>query len=184
MKHPSAERLALYAGGDLSVLRRWRVGAHLAGCEACRREAEAFRRVRRLLREEAAGLPAGLDWTSLAAEMQANIRLGLIAGKIVEPAAERGPRLGFRAAAGLVLATMVIITGWFLNIPQPGRPVPGVVLEATEAGLELRDNGRTLTMLQPASARVTYTVNAEGSLRARYVDADTGQVTITNVYAQ
>ena len=31
---------------------------------------------------------------------------------------------------------------------------------------------------------MTYLVNAQGTLRARYVDSETGQVTIHNVYAQ
>jgi hypothetical protein len=184
MKHPDAEQLALYAGGELGAFRRWRAGAHLAACEPCRREVNAFRDARLRLRDEAAELPAGLEWASLAGEMKANIRLGLIAGAIVEPGARTPQRLGWRAAAGVALATVVVLTGWFLNVPRPGQPTPGVVLEATEAGLELRENGRALTMLQPASATVTYTVNAERSMRARYVDSDTGQVTITNVYAQ
>ncbi len=185
MKHPGAEQLALFAGGELGAFKRWRVGAHVADCDGCRREVEAFRDARRSLREEAAELPAGFDWASIEAEMRANIRLGLAAGAIVEPAARAPERLSWRAAAGLALATSVVVTGWFLNIPRPNQQqVQGVVLEATQAGLELRDNGRTLTMLQPASTTVTYTANAEGSLRARYVDSDTGQVTITNVYAQ
>jgi len=183
MKHPGAENLALYAGGELGALTRWRVSAHLAACDGCCREVEAFRQARRRLREETE-LPAGFDWASLEAEMQANIHLGLAAGRIVAPVPAAPQRLSWRAAAGLALATSVVLTGIFLNLPQPNRQAQGIVLEATDAGLELRENGRTLTMLQPASTTVTYTVNAEGSMRARYIDSDTGRVTITNVYAQ
>lgn len=183
MKHPGAEDLALYAGGELGALDRWRLSAHLAACDGCRGEVEAFRQTRQRLREEAE-LPAGFDWASLETEMQANIRLGLAAGRIVTPVPAAPQRLGWRAAAGLALATAVVLTGVFLNLPQPNRQTQGIVLEATDAGLELRENGRTLTMLQPASTTVTYTVNAEGSMRARYIDSDTGRVTITNVYAQ
>ena len=184
MKHPGAGELALYAGGELGVLGRLSLAVHLASCDECRREVAVFRQARERLREEVGELPAGLDWTALQAEMKANIRLGLAAGEIVGTARVSPDRLGWRAAAGLALATAVVLMGWFLNIPRPGRQAAGVVLEATEAGLELRENGRTLTMLQPASTAVTYSVNAAGSLRARYVDSDTGQVTITNVYAQ
>jgi hypothetical protein len=183
MKHPGAENLALYAGGELGALGRWRVSAHLAACESCRGEVQAFRQARQRLREEAE-LPAGFDWTSLETEMQANIHLGLAAGRIVTPVPAASQRLAWRAAAGLALAASVVLTGIFLNLPQPNRQIQGIVLEATDAGLELRENGRTLTMLQPASTTVTYTVNAEGSMRARYIDSDTGRVTITNVYAQ
>lgn len=188
MKHPNAESLALYAGGEAGVLGRWRVTAHLASCEECRREVEGFRRTRATLRKEASGFPPGLNWPGLEAEMKANIRLGLAAGAIVDSPVVAPERLGWRAAAGVAMATLMVVAGWFLNVPRPGRlaevRTEGVVLEATQAGLEVRENGRALTMLQPASTPVTYSVNAAGSLRARYVDGDTGQVTITNVYAQ
>lgn len=183
MKHPGAENLALYAGGELGALDRWRVGAHLAACESCRGEVQAFRLARQRLWEETE-LPAEFGWASLEAEMRANIHLGLAAGRIVALAPEASQRIGWRAAAGLALATSVVLTGIFLNLPQPNHQTQGIVLETTDAGLELRENGRTLTMLQPASTTVTYTVNAEGSMRARYIDSDTGQVTITNVYAR
>jgi anti-sigma factor RsiW len=188
MKHPDVGSLALYAGGEIGILGRWRVAAHLASCEECRREVETFRRTRAALREEADGLPPGLNWAGLEAEMKANIRLGLAAGAIVDSPVAAPERLGWRAAAGVAMATLMVVAGWFLNIPRPVRladtRTQGVVLEATQAGLEVRENGRALTMLQPASTPVTYSVSAAGSLRARYVDGDTGQVTITNVYAQ
>lgn len=188
MKHPEMESMALYAGGEIGVFGRLRVAAHLTSCEECRREVASLRRARSVLREEAGELPAGLDWSSLEAEMKANIRLGLAAGAIVDTRAAAPQGLGWRAGFGLAMATLVIVTGWFLNVPRPGGVAEdrtqGVVLGATEAGLEVRENGRALTMLQPASTGVTYSVNTAGSLRARYVDGDSGQVTITNVYAQ
>lgn len=182
MRHPGVETLALHAGGEGGALLRWRLAAHLKACQGCRREVEAFQRARAALLREAAELPAGLDISRLEREMKANIRVGLAAGEIVGPVEPAG-RLGWRVAAGLALATLVVMTGWFLNAPHP-EAARGVVLQATREGLELKENGRTLTLLQPASTAVTYTVNTEGSLRARYVDSDTGQVTITNVYAQ
>jgi anti-sigma factor RsiW len=185
MKHPNVEDLALYAGGELGAFGRLRVAVHIASCEDCRRETGLLRQARETLRDEARRLPEGLDWNPLEAEMKANIRLGLAAGAIVDRVAAPPERLGWRAAAGLAMATLVVVTGWFLNVPRPGELAQaGVVLEATQAGLELKENGRALTMLEPASTAVTYSVNAAGSLRARYVDGDTGQVTITNVYAQ
>ncbi len=188
MKHPDVKSLALYAGGETGVFGRWRAAAHLASCQECRREVEAFRRTRAVLRAAAADLPPGSDWAEMEAEMKANIRLGLAAGEIVNGPIAAPQRLGWRAAAGVAMATLMVVAGWFLNVPRPGRlaevRAQGVVLEATQAGLEVRENGRALTMLQPASTPVTYSVSAAGSLRARYVDGDTGQVTITNVYAQ
>jgi hypothetical protein len=39
-------------------------------------------------------------------------------------------------------------------------------------------------MSQGVGRPVSVTLSVQGSARARYVDADTGQVTITGVYAQ
>jgi hypothetical protein len=41
-----------------------------------------------------------------------------------------------------------------------------------------------LTMTHPDAAPSVVSVSLQGSVRARYVDSDTGQVTVTNVYAQ
>lgn len=192
MRHPGVSELALYAGGDLGWWERWRIARHAGACAECRQEIAAFRAARNALREEAAALPAEVDWDHLAAEMKANIHLGLAAGECV--GGERSPgtapgsdRLSWRAVAALAMMTLVILTGWFLNAPRPeitANQPAGYVLEATSAGIGVKQNGRGLTMLSPAEAAVTYSVNAQGSLRARYVDTDTGQVTIANVYAE
>lgn len=192
MRHPGVYELALYAGGELGWWERWRISRHVKLCAACHGEIAAFQTAREAFREEAAALPAGLDWDRLAAEMKANIHLGLVAGECVggkrpAPSAPGGERLTWRAAAALAMMTLVIVTGWFLNVPRPemaGTQPAGYVLEATSAGIGLKENGRALTVLSPAEAAVTYSVNAQGSLRARYVDSDTGQVTIANVYAE
>lgn len=63
----------------------------------------------------------------------------------------------------------------------------GVVLEATGEGIELREDGRTyMTVLHPdASIKpASLTADLDGSMRARYVDRATGEVTIANVYAE
>ena len=44
--------------------------------------------------------------------------------------------------------------------------------------------GEALRLMSPGARNVTYTVNAQGSMSARYVDPDTGYVTISNVYAE
>ena len=78
MTHPVQEQLALFAGGDLSAWRNWRVARHLHACQECSAEVEGYRgaaQTTRQLRE----LPSELDWGSLALEMKANIRLGLAA---------------------------------------------------------------------------------------------------------
>lgn len=200
MRHPDERQIALYAGREAGWFERLSIGRHVAGCSSCRARAEAFRRDRDAIREEAAELPADLNWDRLAAEMTANIRVGLEAGECVSGTSSR-PRLpAWRPAFAAAALAMVLVSGWYLNTPAEQRtslargvqriwkrtPVfePGISLEATRAGIQVSENGSAMTMMHPGSAPSVVVVSARGSLRARYVDDDTGQVTITNVYAQ
>jgi hypothetical protein len=56
------------------------------------------------------------------------------------------------------------------------------ILQTTPNGIAVRAQGASMTLLHPASAVVTVAGNA--SVGARYVDEDSGEVTITNVYGQ
>ncbi len=85
MSHPSEMSLALLAGGDLGVWARWRMRLHLSGCERCRRELEQFEFSRERLRSAPEEVPGEVNWAPLAAEMKANIHLGLAAGECVGP---------------------------------------------------------------------------------------------------
>lgn len=188
MKHPSETNLALLAGGELSLWTRWKLRRHLARCEQCRDEARRFRELRQQLVWSADEMPAEVNWSRLAPEMKANIHVGLAAGQCVGTAEGPPGRLIWRTAFTVVPVALVLLIGWWL---QPSRPrlaaVPpaeGIVLEATGEGIELREQGRVLSLQHPAAGDVTYIVNAQGTLRARYVDSETGQVTINNVYAQ
>jgi hypothetical protein len=58
------------------------------------------------------------------------------------------------------------------------------VVSATSSGIELRENGSALAVSQGAARPVAVSVSTQGSASARYVDTDTGQVTITSVYVQ
>jgi len=46
----------------------------------------------------------------------------------------------------------------------------------------VRENGGSLALLHPRSDGLTISVNMQGSAGARYIDSDTGQVTINRVY--
>jgi hypothetical protein len=48
----------------------------------------------------------------------------------------------------------------------------------------LRKDGGALGVSQDAAKLMTVSVSTQGSASAHYVDQDTGQVTITSVYAQ
>jgi len=57
-----------------------------------------------------------------------------------------------------------------------------VVLEASSSAIEVKENGRAMSLTHPHSDHVTVSVSLRGSAGVRYVDADTGQVTTNKVY--
>ena len=193
MKHPDPKLLALLSGGDLGAWSRWRVERHVRACQQCRREMAAFRAAGEQLRrmEE---LPADLHWGGLALEMRANIRVGLAAGQCVDSIEAPRRAMGWKPALALAGLAVIVVSGLMLNLPQPkgeqaklAPPVAaqqGVLAQTTSLGIELRENGRVLTILHRADEPAMVSASADGSVRARYVDSATGQVTITNVYTE
>lgn len=211
-RHVAEADLALFITGDISLWKYVVVTAHMAGCEACRQRLDSYRRSRLKLKQSAAELPVGEDWDRLAAEMTANIRVGLAAGECVAPRRSRTASFVYRPVAiwaGVAAGAVVLIgTAFWLNLPasdteslaraarglvhgasQTGRITRaaedrGSVVEASAEGVELRENGVAVSIPQAASRPVAVTVSAPGSASARYVDGDTGQMTITSVYVQ
>ena len=216
MKHPSEIQLALFAGRDLDVWRQWRVGAHVARCAQCSAEVHEFQGEREQIRDSAAEMPEGLNWSRLSQEMTGNIRVGLAAGECIagfekRPALGR-PRLAWHAATVLACATVIVVATLWVSLPKGeldhligslqqirfdriGRVVrgpvlqalhEGVVLEASPASIGIRENGGTMSLLLPKQAQsdraVAISVSMQGSAGARYVDADSGQVTTNRVY--
>lgn len=200
--HVQETELALFASGDLSLWRGAVVRIHAAGCPQCRTLVAAYRLDRERLKQEAAQMPPGVDWDRLAAEMSANIRVGLEAGECVAPRRKKRIAWGWQAAAAAAGITVLIGAALWLNFPTTdkevltramgqllhGRNVPledrGPIVEASSAGIELRENGGALKISQGTLRPVAVSVSAQGSASAHYVDADTGQVTITSVYVQ
>ena len=212
MKHPSVIQLALLAGGDLAAWERWRVRHHLSRCAECKNELAALRMASQQVREVAAELPKDLNWNRLAQEMTGNIRVGLAAGEAIarfdKPAVHKRPRLAWNAATALACATMLFAFAFWANIPRPqgehflqalkriatqgmGNAMqrPGlmqeeVVLEASSSGIQVKENGRTMSLMHPHSDSdsATVSVNMQGSAGVRFIDADSGQVTTNKVY--
>jgi len=58
----------------------------------------------------------------------------------------------------------------------------GTVLRTTPDGITVRTESATLTIMHPPSAVLS--LSGASSVAARYVDEQTGQVTITKVYGQ
>ena len=208
--HPFDSELALHAAGDLSGWERFRTATHVRSCVDCRARVEAFRLDRKRLADAADDLPTGLNWDRLAAEMTANIHVGLAAGECVS---SQSGRLLKPSAWGVfwndarwkpvaAVAGLVIVFGmaWWLNLSGDTAALSkvwnrmathdapaidhGPVVAASSDGIEFRENGSAMGVsggtMQPESVSVSFGDSAS----ARYVDDATGQVTITTVYVQ
>jgi hypothetical protein len=187
MRHPNQATLALYAGEDLGPVRQWLTARHVAYCEACREEVAGYREMRELL-PGLAELPE-ISWNRMAAEIKANIRLGLEAGECVRAAEmprRRASMVGWRAAVAFGSVAALLVGCLAIE-----RPAPMVVraaessVESTRDGVEVEEGGgRMLGLMNGGAQKVIYTLDAQGSMGARYTDPETGSVTINTVYAQ
>jgi anti-sigma factor RsiW len=185
-KHPNQATLALHAGGDLGPFRRWLTARHLAHCTACREEVAGYNEMRELL-PELAELPE-ISWNRMAAEIKANIRLGLEAGECVRtaetPLRRPASMAGWRAA--VAFASVIVLVGGCMVLE---RPVPVRAAEtsvrSTGDGIQVQaGDDRMLGLMNGGAQKVVYTLDAQGSMGARYIDPETGSVTINTVYAQ
>jgi hypothetical protein len=135
--HEVETDLALFATGDLSPWRSALIRFHVGRCAQCRETVDAFRKDRERLRQEASRMPPGLNWERLAAEMAANIRVGLEAGECVAP--RRSKRalwtrgqwsilhvsFGWKIAGALTAAIALVALALWLNFPASDQAVLG-----------------------------------------------------------
>ncbi len=192
--HPADKTLALFAGGDLGLWTRLRIGGHVRGCEECGRHVEQYRAMRDFLDAGREELPRSVEWSALAAEMKANIRLGLAAGRCVAEPDREPIRLPWRTPAAAVPVLLLVLLGWILQtVPPPaivapsqvrGMQAAGVVLDGGAGSIGVEQDGRGFRLMHPRAAQSIMSSVGGESIRARYVDADTGQVTISHVYAE
>jgi hypothetical protein len=202
-RHLAETDLALYAGRDLPFWRAAFAHLHVRRCGECRALVEELRADRRELRRSAGEMPPGVDFEQLAAEMTANIRVGLAAGECVTPRERKVAAISWRPAA-IAAGLVVLMAGaWWLNVPRTdteaiGRALRsmatggrasvaqeerGPVVKASSSGVELLENGGRMGIDQGGLEPVMYSVSTQGSASARYID-DAGQVTITATYVQ
>jgi hypothetical protein len=199
--HPDLEILSLYSGGDLPFFLRLRTGRHVKECAACERQMLSLRSAKVDLRREAeaqilTGFEAIADWHALETDMLGNIRVGVAAARCIEKVG-RARKWTSRFAWGAGL-TALFVAGWLTRVPADdnlrivaalrhavGLDQPqfyGTIVRSTPDGIAVRTQGATLTILHPHSAVIS--MSSPSSVTARYVDDDSGQVTITNVYGQ
>ena len=129
--HPKETDLALFAGGELGPLARWRIERHLQRCEWCRDTVADFFHLQGDL-AELAELPS-LDWDGMAHQIRERLEESAPAGAdpITEAPVAESPRhapvrplvwrLGFAMAAVVSVAVVVY------QIPR--RPEPNMALE-------------------------------------------------------
>lgn len=190
--HPSEAELALLAGGDCGRVSQFFLNRHVRRCEVCIDTVADFVGLREeMLRQEILSDDhfAG-DWDRLAAEMRANIHLGLEAGECVRQpvlAPTANPFWNPRMAAAF--ASLVLLVGAAFALRAPHAPLPAAVqtvnlpvLESTGSGLELRAGANSFALLNHHGGVARQTVSAQGDIRASYIEA--GAVTIHNVYLE
>jgi hypothetical protein len=201
-RHPRPEDLALASRGDLPIWRRWQVNWHVRHCAGCEREAEEYHAVSDTVRRQAAEAVTsgenGMDWQRLEREMTGNIKVGIAAAQCIENSPGRAFHR-WRAPALIAGLALIFVAGWLINVPRADRdrvmtalrtvagrahPAAGLILETNPHGVSVRFQGTSLTLLHPASARATASFTSSSSVGVRYVDDETGQVTIANVYGQ
>ena len=187
-KHPSEAMLALFAAGDLGSLRRWRVERHVATCEECGQEVSEFSELRAAV--PAMMEPPEISWTKLAVEMKANIRLGLEAGECVSAGQSEGRGIFSMRALAVCGSLALLLAAFLLERPAPRV---GVVkaseppfMESSGSGIQVKTGDQAIMMLNTRArdARDVDYLASGNAMRARYVDTETGYVTINNVYAQ
>jgi Putative zinc-finger len=180
MRHPNQAALALHAGGDLGEFSRWRMERHLANCARCREEVWAFQAVRKST-AELTHIPE-LPWSSMAAEMRANIRLGLSAGECVR-AADRpfSLHLGWRSLVAMTSIAALAVTGIVLERPR-------LRFDREEsAALQTAPDGignQSMRLMYRGAEGVQLSASAGGSVQARYTDPNTSYMTVSEVDAQ
>ena len=175
LRHPGEKDLALFAGGELGPVSRWRIEGHLNGCAQCRQAVSEYFETRSKVMD-LAETPA-VDWD----EMTRGIHL-----RLVRERAEPRPAALWRPAWGAALALLILtIAGLSVNrLLQP--PKNAVWLDASAGAVELRVGGQqVLTLVNAAKEEtpVNWRVSAD-AVSARYFDADTGNITVNNVNAQ
>ena len=146
--HPKETDLALFAGGELGPLARWRIERHLQGCEWCRETVADFFHLQGDL-AELAELPS-LDWDGIARQIRerlddpAAVAEPVVAEAVPAEAPRRAAvrpviwRLGFAMAAAVSVAVVIyqISTSPDYNPAEPVAELSQVMPERSTSELD------------------------------------------------
>ncbi len=193
MRHPEVRDLALYAGGELPLWKRLTMRGHVENCATCSAELAAFREAQLELQYASEQAPPDLNWNRIAAEMKANIRLGLEAGECVRTAPPPERHDFWRLAAVAAALTILVTGGWWwrihnqtnnsLALRAPADQVE-TILKPTLGGIGVEKGGATFALAHSGGASLRVSADTKGVLKGGYVDEDSGEVTIHHVYAE
>ncbi len=173
------------------------VRRHVNGCAQCQAEVALFGDTSAAVREETGEMPASVQWDGLAAEMRANVRLGIAASDAISSygtADDTRPAQGMSWRMAVLAAGFVFMlsVGYWLNASKKSEqiaamrgPAP-IVAEVSERGVGMSDGSKGMELQGPrTNPRASImTVSTLGSAGARYVDEETGQVTVNHVYVE
>ena len=173
LRHPGESQLALFAGGELGPLGRWRIEGHLNGCAACRQTVSEFFEVRSQVMD-LGDLPH-VDWAAFGERIRRNVE---------RARQEPRPAPVWRPAWGAAVAFAVLLVAGVYVARHELTPL-GPVLGASAGGVELRvGSEQVLTLVHAADGAPVQRLVVSGAVSARSVDQETGNITVTNVYAQ
>jgi hypothetical protein len=145
MRHPAEQDLALYASGDQGFFKGFTLRRHVRDCAACAEVIEEYREITAALAVESE-IPG---WDSLAAEMKANIRLGLEAGACIPP--DRTSRIPLvlnpRLAVAFASLMVLVGAGVFLRPPRQAAGPATMAASQVTAGenIQVDPEGVTIT---------------------------------------
>ena len=181
--HPPEISLALFASGDAGPIEQWRIERHVRACAECRETVAQYSALRSEITES--GAPEDVSWNKLAAEMRANIRLGLAAGECVREAdaAEIEPSPLFNTARAVLAFAGVftlVVTGLVLERPTPTVHAAEPTAQAIQNGIQVSAGEQGFGLMHKGASGVINIATTRG-IGARYMDPQTGLVTMTKV---
>lgn len=175
--HPREPDLALFAGGELGPLSRWRIERHIEDCDRCRETVSDFFRLQSEL-NDLAETPE-VDWVALKQAIHNDVVAARAEGYQATPA-----RFGWAWQFGLVAASIVcavaVINEWREPASQ-ARPAlesrsvqPEVEVQRAEAALEVRqeakqDLDQIAQSVEPEPSPVKELEKSEAAIEARKV---------------
>ena len=118
--HPKETHLALFAGGELGPVSRWRIERHLQNCDSCQTTVSDFFHLQGEL-TELSELPSSIEWDSMALRIrEAVAEAGAIESERVPGFFSKPLVLRFGLATATVLCTFIVVQQLpFQKSPDP-----------------------------------------------------------------